>query len=131
MSTLKLKGKGPVILVDDDPVFHDIFGVFYQIYQLPNELISLKSGHECIDFLKSYNQDNIPAIILMDINMPGITGIETVKRIREIDDFVETPIVTMLTSSTDNEDVRSSLDAGANHYIAKPSSLAELSLECV
>ncbi len=129
MSTLKLKGNGPVILVDDDPVFHDIFGVFYQLYQLPNELLSLHNGNQCLEFLKSYDREDFPSIILMDINMPGITGIETVKLIRELDDYKATPIVTMLTSSTDSEDVKYSMDAGADQYIAKPSSLSELTLE--
>ncbi len=128
MSKIPVSGEGPIILVDDDPIFHDIFDLFYEFSGVPNEKISVYSGRECLELLdgKFAKSGILPAVVLMDINMPEINGIETVQKIRSREAFKTLPIVAMLTSSTAPADIAESRNAGANVYLSKPESMADI-----
>lgn len=66
-----------------------------------------------------------PALVLLDVNIPGCDGIEVCRRLRATDGFATTPIV-MLTAATRPEDVRRGLAAGATEYLTKPFSPVRL-----
>lgn len=77
------------------------------------------SGEEALEKLKSISPD----LVLLDINMPGISGLDTLKQLRERDQYVS---VIFVTARNETEDVIKGLDAGADDYVCKPFSPMEL-----
>jgi len=106
------------ILTVDDQMGIDSF--FYEFFTVRNyEVFSALSGKEAIEIVKKER----PRIILLDINMRGMDGIETLKRIREIDK--ESAII-MVTGVKDDDTMRRAKELGADDYITKPLSLEYL-----
>jgi CheY-like chemotaxis protein len=82
------------------------------------------NGKEALDYLFyrgkfSKRKKSIPDLLLLDIQMPGIDGIEVLKIIRESEEHRNLPVV-MLTSSSMESDIESSYSVGANAYVIKP-----------
>lgn len=91
---------------------------------LANNLIWLKDGSEALEFLfrtgaHADRADVIPKLILLDVKMPKVDGIEVLRRVRADEKLRMTPVV-MLTSSAEERDVFESYRLGANSYIVKP-----------
>ena len=90
-----------------------------------NELIIVRDGAEALDFLfaegKYKNRDiNImPELILLDLKMPKLDGLQVLQRIREDDRTKHLPVV-ILTTSKEEKDIADSYCLGANSYITKP-----------
>ena len=106
------------ILTVDDQMGIDSF--FYEFFTVRNyEVFRAQSGKEAIKIA----QKERPRIILLDINMRGMDGIETLKRIREIDK--ECAII-MVTGVKDDDMMRRTKELGADDYITKPLSLEYL-----
>ena len=106
------------ILTVDDEMGIDSF--FYEFFTARNyEVLSAQSGKEAIEITRKEN----PRIILLDINMRGMNGIETLRAIREFDKNV---VVIMVTGVKDDDTINEALDLGANDYITKPLSLEYL-----
>jgi DNA-binding response OmpR family regulator len=105
-----------VLIVDDDPQLRVMLG--YALRQEGFRVDEAASGEEALALL----QQRQPDIILLDVLMPGLGGIETCRQIRE---RVTVPII-MLTALGRDEDVVSGLEAGADDYCSKPVSLAQL-----
>ena len=93
--------------------------------KVANNLIHLKHGAEALDFLfgtGSYadrDPRSKPKVILLDLKMPKVDGIEVLKRIK-VDEFTKKIPVVMLTSSKENPDIEKCYQLGANSYIQKP-----------
>ena len=85
------------------------------------ETVTATRGDECLDLIL----DRRPLLVVLDVEMPGIGGIEVTRRLRADPLFAEMPIV-LLTAHSDDEHVRAGLDAGANSYIVKPFSPQDL-----
>lgn len=84
---------------------------------------SVSSGEQALAFLKTAAEG--PAMILLDLNMPGMNGIETLRRIRDDEAFKDIPVV-ILTFSTLESDVEAAREAGAAGLIQKAIKLQEL-----
>ncbi len=123
-----ISGNAPIYAVDDDPIFQEILMFAYTRSELTNELVQIFSGTECLERLKVLKQNNstYPCLILMDINMPGLSGIETVEKIRSDSSYRDIPIISMLSSSDESNDIKRSLAAGANEYREKPYDITQL-----
>lgn len=106
------------ILTVDDQMGIDSF--FYEFFTARNyEVLSAMSGEEALRIVKKER----PRIVLLDINMKGMDGIETLKKIKEIDKNI---VVIMVTGIKDDDVINKALDAGASDYITKPLSLEYL-----
>ena len=106
------------ILTVDDQMGIDSF--FYEFFTVRNyEVFNALSGKEALRIVEKEK----PSIILLDINMRGMDGIETLKRIREIDK--ECAII-MVTGVKDDETMQKAKELGADDYITKPLSLEYL-----
>ena len=104
-----------VLLVEDDPcnqmVIQDIFE-----FDLPGRtLVCVESGEDALLQAKQA----VPSLVLMDINLPGISGLEATKRLKE-DRAAEKVVVWALTAHAMKGDERSALEAGCDDYITKP-----------
>ncbi len=89
-----------------------------------NEIVVANDGIQALNYLKkeedySDNVDRNPVVILLDLNMPRMGGLEFLKTIREDTRFKWLPVV-ILTSSREDRDVCESYNLGANSYIQKP-----------
>ena len=117
-----VRGSGPVYFVDYDELYQMIMRRVYEWAGLTNEFVCFSSGTACVEALHAVLGDGatIPALVLLDVNMPMVNGIETVRRIRVHEEFAEVPIITMLSSSNDDSDIAAALDAGASSYCEKP-----------
>jgi len=106
------------ILTVDDEMGIDSF--FYEFFTVRNyEVLSASSGKEAIEIVKKHK----PRIVLLDIQMRGMNGIETLKKIKEIDKNV---VVIMVTGVKDDDVINEALSLGASDYITKPLSLEYL-----
>ncbi|MBU1086117.1 MAG: response regulator [Candidatus Omnitrophica bacterium] len=93
--------------------------------RLANRLFVVRDGQEAIDFLTHQGEytdkDKYPrpGLILLDINMPRLNGIEVLKKIKETDELKKIPVI-MLTVSRRDEDIVKSYDYGCNSFLQKP-----------
>jgi two-component system response regulator len=123
---MAIKGPHRILLLDDDP--NDIFLAKRTISALRTDCVieAAPDGHQAMERLR----DGIPfALILLDLKLPGIDGIELLQFIRAQEQTRYIPVV-MLTSSTMDEDVKKSYRAGANGYLYKVLDLSEFT-ECL
>ncbi|WP_430928614.1 response regulator transcription factor [Polaribacter marinivivus] len=107
------KGDIKILLVDDEPDILEIVG-----YNLKNEgyqVITAENGQEAIKFAKKYN----PHLILLDIMMPEMDGIEACEKIRKINSL-ENVIIAFLTARGEDYSQVAGFEAGADDYITKP-----------
>jgi two-component system, response regulator len=113
-----------VLLVEDN--VHDAEMTIRSLKKvnLANNLVHVKDGEEAIDFVfaqgKFAGRDMVqPKVILLDIKMPKVDGIEVLRRIKANDATRNIPIVIM-TSSKEEQDIISSYELGVNSYVVKP-----------
>lgn len=93
--------------------------------KIANKLIHLKDGASALDFLfgkgefEGRNVNNKPKVILLDLKMPKVDGLEVLKKIKSDELTKKIPVV-VLTSSKENPDIETAYQLGANSYIVKP-----------
>ena len=113
--------EGKILLVEDneDDVVLTIRAL--KMRNIQNEVIVAKDGVEALDMLFGTNgrPPLLPVIILMDLKLPKLGGLDTLKKIRKNETTKTIPIV-ILTTSDEEEDVMKSYRLGANSYIRKP-----------
>ena len=105
-----------VLMVDDDPQLRVMLG--YALRQEGFQVDEASTGEDALEMLRQQQPD----IILLDVLMPGLGGVETCRRIRE----QSTVPIIMLTALGRDEDIVSGLEAGADDYCTKPVSLVQL-----
>src|SRR5262245_13642538 len=117
-----INSDGPVIMVDDNDSDIVLARFCYQDAQVPNPFVGMHSGAELLDYLESVIAQTaaMPAIVLLDINMPGMSGFEVLTRMRSRPEFRRMPIIMMLTHSDYPEDVSRARDLGADGFQTKP-----------
>ena len=108
--------KNNILVADDDFEIAELAGIY-----LEKEGFNVFKAHNGIECLHSMEQEDIDLVIL-DIMMPGVDGIETCKRIRE---KYNIPII-MLSAKSQGQDIIEGLDTGADDYITKPFNPLEL-----
>jgi len=115
----KEEGASLILLVDDNEA--NVMTVSNYFEAKGYQLLVGSNGQEAIQLTLSKNPD----LILMDIQMPGIDGIETIQEIRRYPNVVDVPIIALTACAMEGDRDRC-LEAGANEYIAKPIKLKEL-----
>jgi two-component system, response regulator len=95
-------------------------------HNLANNLFHVKDGEEALEFIYAEGRyagtrsiDNLPKLILLDIHMPKVNGMEVLQKIKNDERTKKTPVV-ILTSSSEDPDIVRSYALGANSYIVKP-----------
>lgn len=113
-----------ILIVDDSSKDVELTIAALTEHNLANNLIVAEDGEEALDYLYkrgkfiNYEKSN-PAVILLDIKMPKMNGIEVLKHIRSKSEFKLIPVI-MVTSSGEEKDLVDSYNLGANAYIVKP-----------
>lgn len=115
----------PILLVEDNPMDLDLTLRAFRKKRLSNQIEIARDGEEALAWLPRWVAgEPLPAVILLDINLPKVTGLEVLRRIKEHDRFRRIPVV-MLTSSREDRDLRAAYDLGVNSYIEKPVSFSK------
>jgi CheY-like chemotaxis protein len=119
----------PILLVEDNPNDLELTLVALDKSQLANEVIVARDGQEAIDYLTSEGEwkeraPGNPAVILLDLKLPKIDGLEVLDMIRSNAALKSIPVV-MLTSSREEQDLIRSYELGVNAYVVKPVEFAE------
>lgn len=117
-------GEKYILLAEDDAVVAELVMHALAQHEPPPRLVHVRDGVETIDYLYArgrYRERNPlnPAVILLDVKMPKLDGIEVLRQIKSDETLKIIPVV-MLTSSQDERDVRDSYQFGANAYVVKP-----------
>ena len=118
-SEMKQEPKGKIMLVDDETMHRKLIKTV--IGSKNYDYIEASSGLEAIEIFKTEKVD----LILMDLNMPGLTGIETIGHIKKLDRGIETPVI-MVTAHSNLDGLVQAIDYGAMEYIVKPFNHDEL-----
>ena len=114
----------PIVLAEDNPNDIELTLEALAEYKLANRVTVLRDGVETVDYLRrqgKYAQRNPgnPAVVILDIKMPRMDGIEVLRIIRSDPALRLIPVV-MLTSSREEQDVVKSYELGINAYVVKP-----------
>lgn len=110
--------KGRILLVDDNIDDIDLTILAFKKNNITNEIQTAMNGEEAISILHA-DDCELPSIVLMDINMPKMNGLEALKKIRSHPKTAALPVV-ILTSSKEDQDIIDGYGNGANSYIRKP-----------
>ena len=107
-----------ILLVEDNPDDAGLTIRTLQKHHLANHLLHLQDGEEAIEYL--FNGSNkMPKVILLDLKMPKVDGIEVLRKLKSNDEKKVIPVV-VLTSSKEERDIVESYKLGVNAYIVKP-----------
>ncbi|GGH12178.1 response regulator [Silvibacterium dinghuense] len=116
-----------ILLVEDDPD-HEVLTIrALRKSNIANEIRVARDGEEALRLLFGSDPDSLqaaPQVILLDLKLPKIDGLEVLRRIRESDKTCMLPVV-ILTSSDEESDIVRSYRLGVNSYIRKPVNFSE------
>jgi CheY-like chemotaxis protein len=119
-----MNGLGRILLVEDDPKDVELTLTALDEYNLANEVVVVRDGEEALDYLycrgsfKTRDRQN-PAVMLLDLKLPKVDGLEVLKTVRGNGKLRLIPVV-VLTSSREEKDMVASYQLGVNAYVVKP-----------
>jgi CheY-like chemotaxis protein len=119
-----MDGLGRILMVEDDPKDVELTLTALEEYNLANEVVVTRDGQEALDYLYCRGQfrararDN-PAVLLLDLKLPKVDGLEVLKQIKSDEGLKMIPVV-VLTSSREERDMMRSYQLGVNAYVVKP-----------
>lgn len=119
MSNLK-----PILLAEDSPKDAELTLTAFKKHNLANEVVRVSDGAEALDYLYCRGKfkqrpPGHPAVVLLDLKMPKVDGLEVLRTIKQDVRMKAVPVV-MLTSSREESDLVTSYDLGVNAYVVKP-----------
>ena len=112
---------GPVLIIEDEPDIAEVLS--YSLERAGFKTRAVFDGEEGLN--ASLDRTNPPSLILLDLLLPGMTGMEICRRLRKEPATLDTPIV-IITAKALPADITTSLQIGANDYIVKPFSIREV-----
>lgn len=124
-----MAGTRLILLVEDDPD-HELLTIrALRKSRIANDVRVARDGEEAIEMLFGHGPDSLPAlpqVILLDLKLPKVNGLEVLRRIREEERTRMLPVV-VLTSSDEESDIVRSYKLGVNSYIRKPVNFSDFS----
>ncbi|HHH13995.1 MAG TPA: response regulator [Thiolapillus brandeum] len=114
-----------LLLVEDNPDDEMLTIRALKKHNLANEIVVARDGQEALDYLfgegeyEARDEEELPQVILLDLKLPKVDGLQVLERIRANPRTRAVPVV-VLTSSNEEQDIIRSYDLGANSYVRKP-----------
>ncbi len=121
-----------VVIVEDDPNDAELIARVLKKHNLAENLVLLKDGAEALDFLLAPGghvpaaADAFPRVVFLDLKLPKVDGIEVLRQMKA-DARTRTLPIVILTSSTEQRDLKEAYELGANSFVAKPIQFEEFS----
>lgn len=114
----------PILLVEDNPRDLELSLLALEKSNLANEVVTVRDGKEALDYLfrrgpYAERQQGNPAVVLLDLKLPKVDGIEVLEKIKAEPTLQAVPVV-MLTTSREEKDLLRSYQLGVNAYVVKP-----------
>ena len=114
----------PILLVEDDARDLELTLVALERSELANDVVVVRDGAQALDYLRREGEfadraAGNPAVVLLDLKLPKVDGLEVLRAVRQTPELRSLPIV-MLTSSHEEGDVVRSYELGVNAYVVKP-----------
>ena len=125
-----MRRKALILLVEDNPMDVELTLDAFREAKLENEIRVAKTGEEALDYLlgrgvyTDRSKHPLPDLILLDIKLPGISGLEVLKIVKKTPIVKRIPVV-ILTSSREEADRMAGYDGGVNSYLVKPITFTE------
>lgn len=119
-----------ILLVEDNPDDVELTLRAFQRNNIGNEVIVASDGEEALDYVFATGKfadrdpDALPTLILLDLKLPKVMGLDVLKKIRADERTRRLPVV-VLTSSNEDRDIVTSYDLGANSFVRKPVDFAQ------
>lgn len=118
-----------ILLVEDSPNDVELTLTALEENRLANEVVVVNDGEEALEYLHRRGKFKLraegnPVVVLLDIKLPKVDGLEVLRRLRE-DPTLRTVPVVMLTSSREEQDIVQSYNLGVNAYVVKPVDFGE------
>jgi CheY-like chemotaxis protein len=115
---------GRILIVEDDPRDVELTLMALEDYKLANQVVVTRDGQEALDYLYCRGQfqtrsDGNPAVVMLDLKLPKVDGLEVLKQVRSDEHLKMIPVV-VLTSSHEEKDMMRSYKLGVNAYVVKP-----------
>ena len=115
---------GRILLVEDDPKDVELTLTALDEYHLANEVVVAADGEQALDYLyyrgrHAHRDRENPAVMLLDLKLPKVDGLEVLKQIKSDGQLKLMPVV-VLTSSREEKDMVASYQLGVNAYVVKP-----------
>jgi CheY-like chemotaxis protein len=113
-----------ILLAEDNPKDIELTLEALEEHNLANDVVVVRDGADALDYLYrrgaySNRPEGNPAVVLLDLKMPKVDGLEVLRQIKTDEELKVVPIV-MLTSSREEQDLVKSYQLGANAYVVKP-----------
>jgi CheY-like chemotaxis protein len=112
----------PILLVEDNPDDEHLTRRALRRGHLANPVIVARNGEEALQ--QVFGPSHLPCVVLLDLKLPKIDGLEVLRQIRASDRTRQLPVV-VLTSSSEDRDIIESYSLGANSYVRKPVNIDE------
>jgi CheY-like chemotaxis protein len=115
---------GRILMVEDDPNDVELTLTALEEYHLANEVVVARDGQQALDYLYcrgefSNRPRENPAVMLLDLKLPKVDGLEVLQQVKSDDNLKMIPVV-VLTSSQEEKDMMRSYRLGVNAYVVKP-----------
>jgi two-component system response regulator len=108
-----------ILLIEDNPSDVELTRRALEKSRIANEMVVAEDGEAALEYLGREGASELPAIALLDLNLPKLSGLEVLRRIRADARTRRMPVV-ILTSSKEEQDLAAGYDLGVNSYIRKP-----------
>jgi len=124
-------GGAYILLVEDNPDDEELTLLSLRKHDLASNIVVVRDGVEALDYLFAEGQhagrdaSRVPSVVLLDLKLPRLDGLGVLKRMREDHRTRNVPVV-VLTSSSQDADILTSYQLGANSYVRKPVEFDEL-----
>jgi hypothetical protein len=110
----------PILLIEDNPMDLDLAQRAFARRNVPNPIEVARDGEEALTYLARWGQGApLPLVILLDLKLPKIDGLEVLQRMKTHPRFRQIPVI-VLTTSAEERDIQAAYRLGANSYIVKP-----------
>ena len=110
----------PILLIEDNPMDVDLTRRAFSKRNLVNPFNVLRDGEEALKYITNWKADSpLPVVVLLDLKLPKVDGLEVLRQMKAHSQFSKVPVV-ILTTSSEDTDIQTAYQLGANSYIIKP-----------
>ena len=110
----------PILMIEDNPMDIDLTKRAFTKRNLNNPIQTARDGEEGLSYIARWDAGELtPVVILLDLKLPKVDGLEVLNQIKSHPVYQVIPVV-VLTTSTQDQDVKTAYQLGANSYIVKP-----------